>query len=208
MEHESQRNKVKQGISKRRKFGQHFKRTGLNAIDFASQPLPKSLEWVYGFGFKVGVFLILKSFLAMRFLHLSFSGILIVCSQLIMAAAFIVFGLVMQRPGSLFDFQSLRLTSIGYGGVGLYSTVICFAKANFDMNFFQKAAAKNWFVDFFNGVFKGIGEFSMSIVFWDIDLWTMFCFILLILTVVSARISYPDGKLLRKERSDETSLVA
>lgn len=177
----------------------YYNKAEKTALDFATKPLPKSLDWIYGFGFKVGIFLALKSFLALRFFHLSLSGCLMVLSQLIMALAFIVSGLIMQRPGSIFDLQTLRISTISYGSVTIYSALICIIKANFDLDFFRKAASKNWFVDFFNGLSKVLGEISMSIVFWDIDLWTMFSLILLLLTIVSHKIAYPNLKLLASE---------
>ena len=61
-------------------------------------PLPPSINWLYGFGFKIGILIVLKSFLVMRYqwANLSREGFWMVSSQLILSLILISCGLIMQ----------------------------------------------------------------------------------------------------------------
>ena len=162
------------------------------AGNIARTPLPSSLNWVFGFGFKVGVFLFIKSFLAIRFLHLSFTGFLMVLVQFGTGVVLTVYGLHMQKPGALDNPNILRKTANGYGAATIIGTVICILKACFHWNFFRDAVSKNVLLDFLNGVLKGVNEITLSFVFWDIDLWTAFCGLLFLMTLTGAKLFSED----------------
>lgn len=163
--------------------GKHALRAGSKAVKLAAAaPVPKSLEWIYGFGFKVGVFLILKAFLAARYLNLSVTGNVIALTQVGIAMVFIILGLIMQQEGVLQRPRQLRKVIWGYGIAALVSIIICSCKVIWSWDFFKQAADSNWFMDVMNSIGKGLGEFFMAVIFWDIDLWTLFCVLLCMLT--------------------------
>lgn len=158
------------------------------AAQFSTAQLPGSLAWIYGFGFKIGVFLILKSFLVLRYLSLSATGVVMVATQLALAVVLMVLGLIMQERNILEDAARLRAVLAGYGLASVVSGAVCYAKSAFSWTFFQNSAASNWFFELFNSAAKGVKEITLSVIFWDADLWTFFCLLLFILTFVYARI--------------------
>ena len=149
----------------------------------ASAELPASLNWWYGFGSKVGLFLALKSFLAIRFLNLSFTGFIMVAAQLGLAGIFIVLGICMQNKRFADEPAVLRKLGGWYGLCFLLCTIVCILKGTGSWQFFADVKAQNWFIDIFNNITKGAGEITLSIIFWDMDLWTAFCGLLYLLTV-------------------------
>ena len=154
------------------------------AASAASAQLPASLNWIYGFGFKIGIFLILKSFLVIRYLQLSATGCIIVFSQFALALVFIVLGLIMQEPGSNRSRSVLTAITAGYGLTTAIGGAICFLKDVCAWEFFKPIQNANWFVDIFSGAAKNAKEITLSLVFWDTDLWVMFCCILFLLTLI------------------------
>lgn len=153
------------------------------AASAANTPLPASLNWIYGFGFKIGVFLILKSFLVIRYLQLSVTGFIIVLSQCMLALVLIVLGVIMQEPGSNRSQGVLTAVTAGYGLTTVIGGVICYLKDACAWEFFKPVQNANWFVDFFTGAAKSAKEITLSLVFWDTDLWIMFCCVLFLLTL-------------------------
>ena len=149
----------------------------------AAAELPSSLNWWYGFGSKVGLFLALKSFLAIRFLNLSATGFIMVAAQLGLASIFIVLGICMQNRRFADEPAVLRKLGSWYGLCFLLCTIVCILKDTLSWQFFSDVKAQNWFLDIFNNITKGAGEITLSIVFWDMDLWTAFCGLLYLLTV-------------------------
>lgn len=153
------------------------------AASAASAPLPTSLNWIYGFGFKIGIFLILKSFLVIRYLQLSVTGCIIVLSQCALALVLIVLGVIMQEAGSNRSRSVLTAVTAGYGLTTVIGGAICYLKDVCAWEFFQPVQNANWFVDFFSGAAKNAKELTLSLVFWDTDLWIMFCCVLFLLTL-------------------------
>ena len=154
--------------------------------------LPSSLNWIYSFGFKVGIFLILKSFLILRyqFFNLQLSGFIMIVSQFLQALVLIACGALMQNE-SLFD-EPIKLRKIShYYGYALLLGLGIFAfREIFAWEFFKEAASVNWFVDFFHSVGKGASEIGLSLLFWDCDLWGAFCGLLYFITTVYLHISF------------------
>lgn len=153
------------------------------AASAASAPLPTSLNWIYGLGFKIGIFLILKSFLVIRYLQLSATGCIIVLSQCALALVLIVLGVIMQEAGSNRSRGVLTAVTAGYGLTTVIGGAICYLKDVCAWEFFQPVQNANWFVDFFTGAAKSAKEITLSLVFWDTDLWIMFCCVLFLLTL-------------------------
>lgn len=152
------------------------------AASAASTQLPASLNWIYGLGFKIGILLILKSFLVIRYLQLSATGCIIVSYQSMLALIFIVLGLIMQEQDSNKSRSVLTAVTAGYGVAAIIGTVICFLKSTCNWEFFKPIQKTNWFIDIFTGIAKNAKEITLSLIFWDTDLWVMFCAILFFLT--------------------------
>lgn len=170
------------------------------AAAYAAAPLPKSLEWIYGLGFKAGVFLALKSFVVLRMFHLSFTGILMAFSQMLMGFMLIILGAIMQQSGAMDNPSRLKKITRWYGLTAIVSTLFLLMEGWFSWNFFQEAAAQNWFLDFFNGLAKGTGEIFLSLVFWDAELWTAFCALLFLLSFVYLNVEQPEGRFFQHLR--------
>lgn len=152
----------------------------------AVTPLPTSLSWIYGFGFKIGIFLLLKSFLVVRYTSLSITGWWMVGTQAAQALVLIVVGLLLQEDSTRQSPHALCALDALYLIAAIYSTVICVLKERLGWTFFREAARSNWLVNTFNSAVKGAKEASLSILFWDTDLWTAFCWLLGLLTLTYA----------------------
>jgi len=154
--------------------------------------MPSSLNWIYSFGFKVGVFLILKSFLILRyqFFNLQLSGFIMIASQFLQAFVLIACGALMQNE-SLYD-EPIKLRRIShYYGYALLLGFASFAcREIFSWEFFREPQAVNWFVDFFHTIGKGASEIGLSLLFWDCDLWGAFCGLLYFITTVYLHVSF------------------
>ena len=154
--------------------------------------MPSSLNWIYSFGFKVGVFLILKAFLILRyqFFNLRTSGFIMIACQFLQALVLIACGALMQNE-SLYD-EPLKLRKIshyyGYALLVGLATFVC--REVFSWEFFKEPKAVNWFVDFFHTIGKGASEIGLSLLFWDCDLWGAFCGLLYFITTVYLHVSF------------------
>lgn len=155
--------------------------------------LPQSLNWIYGFGFKVGVFLTLKNFLIFRYGsgNLSVLGHLMVLSQLIMSIAMMICGVILQDSRLYDDQKKVRKVGRFYLYPALFCSIVIAVRELRNLEYFRNPESVNWFVDFFTGLSKNIGEISWSIVFLDSDLWTAFCVILFLVTWVYRIINFP-----------------
>ena len=102
--------------------------------------MPNSLNWIYSFGFKVGVFLILKSFLILRyqFFNLRMSGFIMIACQFLQALVLIACGALMQNE-SLYD-EPIKLRKIShYYGYALLLGFVTFAfREIFSWEFFRE----------------------------------------------------------------------
>ena len=154
--------------------------------------IPSSLNWIYSFGFKVGLFLILKSFLILRyqFSNLQLSGYIMVMSQMIQALILIACGVLMQNKALYDEPLHLRKISNCYGYALLLGFIVFVLRETFSWNFFKEAQAVNWFVDALHVVTKGAGEFGLSLLFWDCDLWGMFCSLLYFITAIYLHVNF------------------
>ena len=152
---------------------------------FADFQIPASINWVYGFGFKIGIFLILKSFLILRYQlsNLSLPGFLVVATQLFMALIMIVGGVTMQSQRMYEDPCKLRRAANKYGIMTIGGTLISLARSAMNWDFFKNAAS-NWFMNVWTSITKGAGEITLSLLFWDFDLWVMLCALLYVIADV------------------------
>ena len=159
--------------------------------------VPDSLNWIFGFGFKVGIFLILKSFLILRdqITNLQLSGFIIIITQLVQALALIACGALMQNKNLYDDPLKLRKISQYYGYAMLFGALVFGMRSLFGWQFFKEPAAVNWFVDFFTGISKGASELGLGMLFWDFDLWSLLCAVLYFITTTYLHVSfdYDDG---------------
>ena len=159
--------------------------------------MPPSLTWIYSFGFKLGVFLILKSFLILRYqwTNLNWSGFTMVIAQFVQALYLIACGALMQNEKLYDEPLKLRKIANSYSGALLIGIVVFVCRETFAWQFFKEPKAINWFVDFFTGIWKGAGEIGLALLFWDFDLWSAFCGLLYFITNIYLHVSfdYEDG---------------
>jgi len=158
----------------------------------ATIEIPSSLNWIFGFGFKVGCFLLLKSFLILRYqiFNLRMSGFIMIITQFVQALFLISCGLLMQNR-RLYD-DPIKLRKIaGRYGYGLFIGMVVFVlREFFDWSFFKEPKAVNWFVDIFTGISKEASEIGLGLLFWDCDLWGAFSGLLYFITVSYLHVSF------------------
>ena len=144
----------------------------------ANIKIPSTLTGIAGFGFKVGVFLILKSYLILRNVDLSATGYTMVVSQLALAFVLIAAGITIQDERSAEKPDGLKRTASFYlfGAINGYLVNILSDKMGW--KFFDDQTAVNWFVDIFNSLLRGFGEVSMNLLFCDQDFWSFFSLLL------------------------------
>ena len=166
--------------------------------------IPSSINWIYGFGFKVGIFLALKSALILKYQgnNLAITGFVTVIAQFVTAVMMIIGGVTMQSQRMYEDPRKLRRSANKYGVAAAFGLLIMLVKDRIDWSFFKNPAATNWFMNAWTAVTKGAGEITLSILFCDFDLWTLFCGLLYIIADVYLYEIFDDpqslsGRLLR-----------
>ena len=139
------------------------------AVQFSNWKIPSSMNWLFGFGFKIGLLLAIKSFLILRYqgTNLTVQGVIIVFSQLILGAVLIVCGMLMQDIELYTNPFSIRKISRLYLWTGIICSFIMAFRVIGKWEFFRDAASVNWFVDFFSGIFKGAKEITLSVLLID-----------------------------------------
>lgn len=174
---------------------------------FANFQIPASITWVYSLGFKIGILLILKSFLILRYQarNLSASGITLITAQFFMAIIMIVGGVTMQTQSMYEDPHKLRRAASKYGFITLICVGVIILKEWMRWSFFKIPTASNWFMNIWTTITKGAGEITLSILFWDFELWTLFCGLLYIIADVYLYEIFDDsdslwGKIIRTPR--------
>ena len=178
--------------------------------------IPSSMNWLFAFGFKIGLLLAVKSFLIIRYqgMNLTVQGIIIVLSQLGLGAMLIVCGILMQDLELYSNPFSIRKISRLYLYTGLACSVVMGLRVVQHWEFFKNPGSVNWFVDFFSGIFKGAKEITLSILFIDCDLWVAFCLLLFLIAyfkyqdsihriLVQKIPAFPIGRLTIKEANDD-----
>lgn len=158
----------------------------------ATAELPQSLNWFYGFGFKVAIFMILKSVLILRYqaFNLSLVGILMLLTYTGLSTTMIVCGLTMQNNAMYDSKQKLRKASIWYGLTTLVRGCIMVLKVVGDWKYFKNPDSVNWFMDFFSGIFKGSKELGLSLLFIDCDFLVALCGLLFLVTFAYRKINF------------------
>lgn len=176
--------------------------------------IPASITWVYSLGFKIGILLIFKSFLILRyhFRNLSLSGGLLITAQLVMAAIMIVGGVTMQTQSMYEDPGKLRRAANKYGLITIFCSVIIVFKEWMHWDFFKIPDASNWFMEIWTTITKGAGEITLSLLFWDLDLWTLFCALLYMIADVYLYEMFDDshslfGWFFRKFQRNNVPLI-
>lgn len=167
--------------------------------------IPSSMNWLFAFGFKIGLLLAIKSFLIIRYqgMNLTAQGIIIVLSQLGLGAMLIVCGILMQDLELYSNPFSIRKISRLYLYTGLACSVVMGLRVTQSWEFFKNPESVNWFINFFSGIFKGAKEITLSILFADCDLWVAFCILLFLITYfyLDIKFEYQDSihrRLIRK----------
>lgn len=175
------------------------------SVQFSSWQIPNSMNWLFSLGFKIGLFLALKSFLILRYqgMNLTLQGIVIVLSQLLLGFVLIVCGMLMQDLELYASPFSIRKISGVYGITGLLCALVMAFRVAGKWEFFKDPVSVNWFIDFFAGLFKGAKEITLSILFVDCDLWVAFCLLLFLAShlYLNVKFAYQDsfcGKLIQR----------
>lgn len=151
---------------------------------YANMALPDSLRWVYTLGFKVGFLLLIKSFLVLRFLDLSLTGGLIVTAQAITAVVLIIAGVNLQEGSAIGNVRVSGQYGLMFLATGIASQLICTARDAFKWEFIRQTTESNWFMEMIGKATNMLGNATLSLVFWDLDLWTAFCLLLAGITLV------------------------
>lgn len=144
--------------------------------------VPNTITGLCNLGFRIGIFLILKSYLVLFHTKLAFTGYCMVVGQLILALIFIMVGTSMQDPRVANSPRKARTNAYAYLFGALLGYFILFISKQFSWNFFAQREAVNWFVDALNTVRGGLGEISMSILFCDQEFWSFFSLLLFFIT--------------------------
>ena len=120
----------------------------------AAIDMPQSLEWIFGFGFKGGIFLLLKSFLILKYQHanLSSSGYWVIGSQAVQAFVLVACGVLMQNKAFYDEPRKLRGINSFYGGAFLLGVLVFVLRERMNLQFFKAAESVNWFKDLFSGI--------------------------------------------------------
>lgn len=158
----------------------------------ATAPLPQSIHWLYGFGFKIGFLLLLRAAVTLRYLwtNLSFGGAITLLMYGFLSAILIAGGLIMQDQTVTSSAKKMcRVRNLYF-----FTTVLLLAITNmrstFGWQYFKNPRAVNWFVDFFNKIFGGLKELGLSLFFIDIDLQIIFCLLLGIVAWIYGGVHY------------------
>lgn len=150
------------------------------AHQYIYAPIPSSLNWLFSLGFKLGILVLLKSSLILIYLshQLTLQGSLMILSQVLVGLVLVCVGVNMQLPEMYEKQKRLLFFSSCYGYVALVSLFICWLCKLGGFRYFRGVPPKNWFVDFFTGLWSGIKEVGLSILFADHILWIMLCLIM------------------------------
>lgn len=172
---------------------------------FVEAPLPPSITWLYGFGFKIGILLVLKSFLVTRYqwANLSQEGFVMLSSQFVLALILISCGLIMQTPGILGEPSKVRTVTGLYFVAGLVASIVSIRAGINNWSYFITSQKVNFFTRFISGA----KELSTSIIFIDSDLWAFFAVILFVIAAIFMCTMFGPGALIgrfQKELDDGT----
>ncbi len=150
------------------------------ASQYFNAPIPSSLNWFFGLGFKLGLLVLLKSSLILFYLfhQLTLYGFLMIFAQVLVGFVLVSVGIIMQQPEMYKKQQFLLCASMFYGIAALISLFINWLCEGSNFQYFRGALPKNWFVDFFTGLWSDIKEAGLSILFADRGLWIVLCFIM------------------------------
>jgi len=165
--------------------------------------VPSSIDWFFSLGFKVGIFILLKSFLVITSQsgNMTLYGNCMVISQMLLAVLLMGCGVLLQNQ-SLYN-QPKKMKSIALiylFGACIAFLPICYGKVN-QLNYFKAESVLNPIRNFLNTSITGIKNISLKILFADASLWTFFALILFIFTELYLIVSF--GELeIRNEYSD------
>ncbi len=148
---------------------------------YFAAPIPHSIDWLYGFGFKLGIILLLKSYLIVRNVNLSLTGFIIVLTEFLVAMALVAGGILIQQQGILSEKKSLFRVAGIYTGATVLAYFVNALRGIFSWTFFMGAEPKNPLFDFLNKVAREFKNLLMNALFMDIDLLAFFCSILTVI---------------------------
>lgn len=153
---------------------------------------PQSINWFYSLGFKVGVFLLIKSFLILKhqYGNLETTGFIMVIFQFCQGLALIINGMILQDKNVFENPNKLSSIVRWFGWVFAANIVIFVLRETFNWKFFESPTTVNWFVDFLSSIGNGISEFALSILFWDCDIWGLYCGLTYFMTLRYVRYAY------------------
>ncbi len=134
-------------------------------------PLPDSLNWLYGLGFKLGVFIMLKCFLVLKtqILNLSSYGVVLCGAQMLLAGVLIACGAAAQSSGVFSDPARLHTVNYFYLLAFIVNASVLAAGRFKALDLFVHAGRQSFLTE----LFSGLKSFSLDLLFFDTDLWTL-----------------------------------
>ena len=180
-----------------KKIGQGVTSAGSKLI---SAKVPESINWIYGLGFKVGLFLLLKVFLIVRYLYsnLSDQGFLMLISQAILGLVLVCAGAILQNPNHYNNPIKLKNTSRLY----LLSTImpiVCVTLSITDNWKLFKAPIQT---NLFSNAFSSFKEFNASILFIDKDIMIFFALLLYIISLFYLIANFGFGSIVGRYKQE------
>lgn len=153
---------------------------------------PQSINWFYSLGFKVGVFLLIKSFLVLKhqYYNLEITGFIMVAFQFCQGLALIINGMILQDINVFSNPNKLSGVVRWFGWVFVANIIIFVFRETFNWKFFEAPTTVNWFVDIISSMGNGISEFALSVFFWDCDIWGLYCGLTYFMTLRYIRYVY------------------
>ena len=173
---------------------------------FLASP-PPSLEWMYSLGFKVGLFVMLKSVLVLYFCAntLDTGGYAIVLGQIILALILVAAGLVLQNVAIYNEPVKLRRGTFLY----LLGAVICggveLVTKNKGLTYFKKievVSAKT----FLSSLGTSTKEIGLKILFADNFIWVALALILFTISITFLIVNYGFKETFKFEKPTKQDL--
>ncbi len=144
-------------------------------------PVPSSLSWLYGIGFKIGILLVLKSFIILRYQYsnLSGGGIFVLISQCFMAILMIANGILLQSPLNLHDPKKIFRYNLLYIIAAIPAIIAEILCETENWKFFVHPTS-----NFFKNLLIGIKELQLDLLFIDRDLCIFLVVLMFIITLI------------------------
>lgn len=177
--------------------------------DFNSIQVPQSLNWFFSLGFKIGIFVIIKDYLVLRrqIGNLSTYGYAVVAGQFILAFIMIALGVILQNPVLYDQPGKMKKATLFYlvAGAANFGTYL-YGKFN-DAKFFIIQSVDPGFKGVLKNLFSGFREFSLSVLFADLDIWAVFALLMFAITEMYLYITCDELQIKRMMAEDSPELA-